>query len=111
MAGVADRAMREICKEFGAAYVVGELTSSKGMMYSDKKTAALLQVEDTERPMAVQLFGSEPEVMALAAQKAMAYHPDIIDINMGCPAPKVAGNGRLPGRPGAGHLQIPKGLG
>lgn len=103
MAGVADRAMREICKEFGAAYVVGELTSSKGMMYSDKKTAALLQVADTERPMAVQLFGSEPEVMALAAQKAMAYHPDIIDINMGCPAPKVAGNGG-----GAALMKNPK---
>ncbi len=93
MAGVADRAMREICKEFGAAYMVGELASSKGMMYSDKKTAQLLMVSEKERPMAVQLFGSEPEVMALAAKKAMAFSPDVIDLNMGCPAPKVAGNG------------------
>ncbi len=93
MAGVADRAMREICKQFGAAYMVGELASSKGMMYSDKKTAQLLITTSAERPMAVQLFGSEPEVMALAAKKAMQFEPDIIDINMGCPAPKVAGNG------------------
>ncbi len=93
MAGVADRAMREICIRFGAAFCVGELTSSRGVTLGDKKSAALLSCLDAERPFASQLFGNDPETMALAAQKALAFKPDFIDINMGCPAPKVAGNG------------------
>lgn len=93
MAGVADRAFREICVEWGACYTVGEMASSKGMMFSDKKTKELLQVYPNERPMAVQIFGDEPDVMAKAAIKAMEFSPDAIDINMGCPAPKIAGNG------------------
>ncbi|MBC8570228.1 tRNA dihydrouridine synthase DusB [Oscillospiraceae bacterium NSJ-54] len=93
MAGVGDRAFRQVCKEFGCAFVVGEMASSKGLTYSDKKTAALLTVTDAERPMAVQLFGDEPATLAEAARRAMAFSPDVIDINMGCPAPKVAGNG------------------
>ena len=93
MAGVADSAFRQICKQFGAAYMVGEMASAKGMHYSDRKTARLLGVRDTERPVAVQLFGDEPEIVAEAAKKALAFCPDVIDINMGCPAPKVAGNG------------------
>ena len=93
MAGVADRAMREICKSFGAAYTVGELTSSKGVSLGDKKSEAYLLCSDKERPMASQLFGYEPEIMAEAAKIAEQKHPDFIDINMGCPAPKVAGNG------------------
>lgn len=93
MAGVADRAFREICKKFGSAYLIGEMASSKGMHYSDKKTAKLLQVSDAERPMAIQLFGDEPDTMAEAAVKALEFHPDAIDINMGCPAPKVANTG------------------
>ena len=93
MAGVADTAFRLLCKEYGAAYVVGELVSAKGMTYHSKNSAALLRVTPEERPMAVQLFGSEPETMAEAAVMAMDYQPEILDINMGCPAPKVVTTG------------------
>ncbi|ADU25760.1 tRNA dihydrouridine synthase DusB [Ethanoligenens harbinense] len=93
MAGVADTAFRTVCKAHGAAYVVGEMASAKGFVMQATKTAELLGVTDAERPMAIQLFGSEPDVMAEAARRALAFSPDIIDINMGCPAPKVAGNG------------------
>ena len=93
MAGVADRAMREICIKHGAAFCVGELTSSKGVALGDKKSAALLSCSEKERPIASQLFGCEPQIMADAAKKALEFSPDFIDINMGCPAPKVAGNG------------------
>ena len=93
MAGVADRAMREICREYGAAFTVGELTSSRGVTLGDKKSAELLSCSGAERPFASQLFGSDPQIMAQAAKKALQFSPDFIDINMGCPAPKVAGNG------------------
>lgn len=93
MAGVADRAMREICMQYGAAFCVGELTSSRGVTLGDKKSAALLSCNEAERPIASQLFGCEPQIMAQAAIKALEFGPDFIDINMGCPAPKVAGNG------------------
>ncbi len=93
MAGVADRAMREICIKHGASFCVGELTSSKGVTQGDKKSALLLSCSDLERPIASQLFGREAETMAEAAKKALEFKPNFIDINMGCPAPKVAGNG------------------
>ncbi len=93
MAGVADRAMREICRAYGAAYTVGELTSSKGVSLGDRKSGSFLACFDAERPFCSQLFGSEPEIMADAARHAAKFKPDFIDINMGCPAPKVAGNG------------------
>ena len=93
MAGVADRAYRLMAKEYGAAYTVGEMASCKGLCYSDKKTAELLTVTDAERPMAVQLFGGEPEFMARAVKIAMQYRPDMIDINAGCPMPKITGGG------------------
>ena len=93
MAGVADRAMREICIEKGAAFCVGELTSSKGVSLGDKKSFMLLCCNDAERPIASQLFGKEPETMAEAAKEALKFNPDFIDINMGCPAPKVSGHG------------------
>ena len=93
MAGVADRAMREICVEYGAGFTVGELTSSKGVSLGDKKSFELIKCFDAERPIASQLFGKEPETMAAAAKEALKFNPDFIDINMGCPAPKVAGNG------------------
>ncbi len=92
MAGVADRAMREICIKHGAGFTVGELTSSKGVSLGDKKSFGLLCCSDAEKPTASQLFGREPETMAQAAVKALEFGPDFIDINMGCPAPKVAGN-------------------
>lgn len=93
MAGVADRAYRLMCKKYGAAYVVSEMVSAKGICYSDRKTAELCTVTDEERPMAVQLFGSEPDFMAEAVKIVLEYRPDIIDINMGCPVPKVVGTG------------------
>ena len=92
MASVADRTFRALCRSYGASMVTGEMASAKGMIYSDKKTAELLEVTDTERPMAVQLFGDDPHFMALAAEKAMAFKPDFIDINMGCPVPKIVSN-------------------
>ena len=93
MAGVADRAMRELCRFYGAAFTVGELTSSRGIVLNDKKSAALLTASDKERPFGSQLFGNSPEIMAEAARAALRFNPDFIDINMGCPAPKVASNG------------------
>ena len=93
MAGVADRAFRELCRDFGAAYTVTEMVSSKGLEYKSTKTEQLMEISDRERPSGIQLFGSDPDTMALAARKAMEYRPEIIDINMGCPAPKVSGNG------------------
>ena len=93
MAGVADRAMRELCIRYGASFVVGEMTSSKGISMRDRRSAELLALSDAERPAGVQLFGDSPTVMAEAAKAAMASAPQFIDINMGCPAPKVAGNG------------------
>ncbi len=93
MASVADRAYRLMAKKYGAAYCVGEMASCKGLVYSDNKTAALLTVTPAERPMAVQLFGAEPEFMAKAVKIAERYSPDIIDINAGCPMPKITGGG------------------
>lgn len=93
MAGVADRAMREICTRMGAAYTVGELASARGITLGDSKSAELLFCEKNGTPSASQLFGCEPQIMADAAKRALEFEPDFIDINMGCPAPKVAGNG------------------
>lgn len=93
MAGVADRAMRELCMEFGAGYCVSEMVSSKGIAYNSKKSAELMEISDTERPCVVQIFGTEPDTMADAARFALRYRPEVIDINMGCPAPKIAGSG------------------
>ena len=93
MAGVADRAFRELCIEFGAAYVVSEMVSSKGLTMHDRKSDSLMQLGETEKAAAVQIFGCEPETMAEAAKKAAATGCPVIDINMGCPAPKIAGNG------------------
>ena len=70
MAGVADRAMRELCMEFGAGYCVSEMVSSKGIAYNSKKSAELMEISDTERPCAVQIFGTEPDTMADAARCA-----------------------------------------
>lgn len=93
MAGVADRAFRELCMSYGAAYVISEMVSSKGLTMQDKKSKELLYLSDAERPAGAQIFGDDPEIMAKAALKAMEFSPDFIDINMGCPAPKIAGNG------------------
>lgn len=89
MAGVADKAFRELCRDFGCAYCVGEMVSSKGISYHSKKSAELMEISDRERPSAVQLFGCEPDTMAFAAEFSLKFNPDFIDINMGCPVPKV----------------------
>lgn len=93
MAGISDRAFRELCTSFGASYTVSEMVSAKGISYKSKKSAELMVLSDSERPCGVQIFGDGPSVMAEAAQFAMQFSPDIIDINMGCPAPKIVNNG------------------
>ena len=93
MASVADKSYRLLCKEFGAAYMVSEMISSKGLCYGDKKTAVLCEIEAEERPYALQLFGEDPYFMGKAAYLLQKFKPDIIDINMGCPVPKIVGNG------------------
>ena len=93
MAGVADRAFRELCTSYGAAYVISEMVSSKGLTMQDKKSKELLFLSDEERPAGAQIFGDNPGIMAEAALKTLSFNPDFIDINMGCPAPKIAGNG------------------
>lgn len=93
MAGVADRAFRELCIDYGAAYVVSEMVSSKGLTMHDRKSDSLMTLGEKEKPAAVQIFGCEPETMAEAAKKAEQTGCCAIDINMGCPAPKIAGNG------------------
>ncbi len=93
MAGVADRAFRELCVDYGAAYVVSEMISSKGVSMGDRKSKDLMFLSEKERPAAVQIFGNDPEIMAQSVETVMQVNPQIIDINMGCPAPKIAGNG------------------
>lgn len=93
MASVADRAYRLMAKKYGATYVIGEMASAKGLCYSDRKTAELLEATTAERPMAIQLFGEDPDFMARSVDKVLPYAPDIIDINMGCPVPKVVSSG------------------
>lgn len=93
MAGMADMAFRELCADYGAGYTVTEMVSSKGLTMGDKKSAMLLTLGERERKAGAQIFGDNPEIMAVAAVKCLEFKPDIIDINMGCPAPKVAMNG------------------
>lgn len=93
MASVADRAYRLMCKRFGASYLVSEMVSAKGLCYSGKKTENLCVVTEPERPYAIQLFGEEAQFMGRATELLNDYHPDIIDINMGCPVPKVVNPG------------------
>lgn len=93
MAGVADSAFRLICREYGAAYTVSEMVSSKGLVYGDHKTPRLMDFLPGERPFGIQLFGNEPQVMAQAAVIAQKWEPDFLDLNMGCPAPKITGGG------------------
>lgn len=92
MAGVADRAFRRICSGYGAAFTVSEMVSAKALSMGDKKSAELMELDERARPTAIQLFGDDPDTMARAAVLAMKQQPDWLDINMGCPAPKIAGN-------------------
>ena len=94
MAGVTDLAFRTICRELGAGYTITEMVSAKALCYQDKKSVPLLQLGEGEHPAAVQIFGSDPACMEQAAGMAAERSgADIIDINMGCPVPKVANSG------------------
>ena len=94
MAGVTDAAFRQICSEKGAGYTVTELVSAKALCYHDTKTAQLLRPFPSEKPFAAQIFGSDVNCMAEAAQMAIEISgADILDINMGCPVGKVVKNG------------------
>lgn len=93
MAGVSDRAYRELCVRFGAAYCVSEMVSSKALSFNSKKSEELMEISDLERPCGIQIFGDDPKCMADAAKHALENKPDIIDINMGWPAPKISSNG------------------
>ena len=93
MAGVSDRAYRELCMDMGAGCCVSEMVSSKALSFNSKKSEELMEISGRERPCGIQIFGDEPSCMAEAARHAMENRPDIIDINMGCPAPKISGNG------------------
>ena len=94
MAGVSDQAFRIICRELGCGYTVTEMISAKALCYQDKKTRRIMALAPGEHPAAIQLFGSDVVCMEEAAAKIMELEqPDIIDINMGCPVPKVANSG------------------
>ena len=92
MAGVTDLPFRKICKEFGPGLVCTEMASSRAMFHNDQKTKRLFNTEGEKRPISFQIFGSDEETMAYSA-KYVSEFADIIDINMGCPAPKVVKNG------------------
>ena len=97
MAGYTDRAMRLVCHKYGAEYLVTEMVSAKAVVYNDKKTFALAKILPDEGPVAIQIFGSEPEIMAEAAHTLASVRegadPIAIDINMGCPVNKIFSNG------------------
>lgn len=93
MAGITDRAFREICKNYGAALVETEMVSAKGILYLNRKTLSLMEISKEERPCSIQIFSSEPEDIKKAAYMALKYKPDLIDINMGCPVPKINKSG------------------
>ncbi len=93
MAGVSDAAFRHVCRSLGAALTTTEMVSAKALCYGDRKTAALLRCLPEDAPTAAQIFGHEPEIMAEAARLAIEISgADILDINMGCPVGKIAGN-------------------
>jgi putative TIM-barrel protein, nifR3 family len=93
MAGVTDMPFRILCKEMGCGLVYSEMVSAKGMFYQSKNTGKMLEVDQRERPVALQIFGSNPEIMAEMAKTLEDAPIDIIDVNMGCPAPKIVRNG------------------
>ena len=103
MAGVTDLPFRILCKEQGCGMVVTEMVSAKAILYKNRNTKALLEVEERERPVSVQLFGSDPEIMADIAKLIEPGPFDIIDVNMGCPVPKIVNNGE-----GSAMMKNPK---
>lgn len=105
MAGVTDLPFRLLCKEFGCSLVYSEMISAKGLHYNNENTKQMLVVDDKEKPIAFQLFGSDLNILANMA-KAIEDYADIIDINMGCPAPKIVKNGE-----GSALMKEPKKIG
>ena len=93
MAGISDLPYRVICRRLGCGLTVSEMVSAKGLLYKNEKTFAMLQIDAAERPTAIQLFGSVPEELAEAARIVEVQGADVIDLNMGCPVPKVVNNG------------------
>ncbi len=93
MAGVTDLPFRILCKEQGAALCCMEMVSAKGIFYNNKNTESLLMVDEAERPVSLQLFGSDPDIISQMAARIEDRNWDILDINMGCPVPKVVNNG------------------
>lgn len=93
MAGVSDLPYRLLCKEQGASLVCTEMVSAKGIYYNNKNTEQLLSIDEKERPVSLQLFGSDPEIVSEMAKRIEDRPFDILDINMGCPVPKVVKNG------------------
>lgn len=93
MAGVTDLPFRVMCREYGCGFVYSEMVSAKGLYYKDKKTKALMSIDKKETPAAIQIFGSEPLIMAEVTQDVIDAGASLIDINMGCPTPKIVNNG------------------
>lgn len=106
MAGVTDLPFRLLCKEQGADLIYTEMVSAKGIQYHNKNTESLLMVEEAERPVSLQLFGEDPEILSDTAKRIEERNFDILDINMGCPVPKVVNNGE-----GSALLKNPKRIG
>ena len=93
MAGITDVAFRSVCKAMGCGMTTTEMISAKGLYYGDKKTEELLKIDGSEKPVGIQIFGSDPEIMAWAAKYLNDFPHDLLDINMGCPTPKIVKNG------------------
>ena len=93
LAGITDAPTRRLCREQGAALTYSEMVSGKGLWYKDKNTGKLLQIYEDEKPVAIQIFGHEPDVMAFTARELDSYENALLDINMGCPVPKIVKNG------------------
>ncbi len=106
MAGVSDLPFRLLCREMGAGLVCMEMVSAKAITYKNRNTNMLMEIHEDEHPVSLQLFGSEPEIMAQAVDMIKDRPFDILDVNMGCPVPKVVGNGE-----GSALMKNPKLIG
>ena len=106
MAGICDLPFRLLCKEQGCDILYTEMVSAKGMHYNNKNTGPLIMTDNREKPIGVQIFGSEPELMAEQAKKLQDKGFDFIDVNMGCPVPKIVNNGE-----GSALMKNPKLIG
>lgn len=93
LAGITDKAMRSLCTKQGASLVYTEMVSAKGLWYGDRKSRSLLEIGEDEDPVAFQLFGSDPEIMGFAAKELKSERNVLLDLNVGCPVPKIVKNG------------------